>query len=130
MLLGAARRKLIGSPVLDLFLDESGSFASFDGVEKFASQVAGFLAPAGSFSEADAQRLLERAFQAAGLKLPDVVHGTELYREASDKERTSYRKMIQALVRELRNKGLQPVRIVNAEDIRYPDRLDSQVNIP
>jgi hypothetical protein len=130
MLLETTRRKLTASSVVDLFLDESGSFAPLRGIEEFASQVAGFLAPAGSFAESDAEGVLERAFRTTGTKLPDVVHGTELFRGLPAKERrANYCKVIEELVRELRDKGLQPVRAVNEEDIRYFHRLDSQVNI-
>jgi hypothetical protein len=130
MLLETTRRSLTGSSVVDLFLDESGSFAPLRGIEKFASQVAGFLAPAGSFTENDAEGVLERAFRATGTKLPAVVHGTELFRDLpAEGRRANYCKIIEELVRELRDKGLQPVRVVNEEDIRYFHRLDSQVNI-
>jgi hypothetical protein len=130
MLLETTRRGLTGSSVVDLFLDESGSFAPLRGIEHFASQVAGFFAPAGSFMENDAKGVLERAFRATDAKLPGVVHGTELFRDLPPEERRAkYRKVIEELVRELRDKGLQPVRAVNEEDIRYPHRLDSQVNI-
>jgi hypothetical protein len=123
---------LSGSSNVELFLDESGSFPSFRGTAPFASQIAGFLASANSFSEKDARNLLERVFQTAGVSLPDVVHGTELVRGwsgSAEKRRAKYSRVIEALVSELRSQKLQPVRLVNAEDIRYPDRLVSQVDI-
>lgn len=142
MSLHAVSRRIAKSSTVELFLDESGSFPSLEDIDpakraRFPSQVAGFLAPAGGFDELAASAVLKLAFHAASEDLPDVVHGTELIRGlgawshiTSSRERSvKYNKVIGALAHELRRIGLQPVRLVNSEDIRYPDRVESQVNI-
>lgn len=126
---------------VDLFLDESGSFPSLYDPEpeegrSFPSQVAGFLAPAASFGEAAAQSLLERIFSIVDHPLPEVVHGTEFVRDDGPwghlplpARLKRYGDLISALVHELKQFSLQPVRLVNRERIHYAERIDSQLNI-
>lgn len=135
-------RQLTEASDVDLFLDESGCFPSLDDPEpsdssSFPSQVAGFLAPGGCFDETAAHSLLEKIFVAVDEDLPEIVHGTELIQgvgawshiEPRTELNLRYNDLIVALVRELKRSGLQPVRLVNRERIRYAERIESQVSI-
>jgi hypothetical protein len=123
-------------PTHDLYLDESGSFGTPQGPgeRNFASQIAGFLVAHDSFSEGDAEDLLQQAFAAEGEALPDEVHATNIIK--GDKEwqrgvswqeqKALYARLAARVLSALEARGLQPVRLVNRERVELRDRRDTQ----
>jgi hypothetical protein len=114
-----------------LFLDESGDFKETDpdpkvrSAQGFPSQLAGLLAPADALTEADALKVLQAVHAAAGLPLRDEVHGSELAVTAGAR----YDDLILALLREVRARGWQPIRLVNREKVSFGDRAATYTNL-
>ena len=100
----------------ELFLDESGDFTEgLSGRErKFASQIAGMIAPAGKVTGATAEAVLSEAFRATGETLPQVVHATEM------KKGSKFDPLVQALTRAIAtHQHWQPVRLENREGLGF-----------
>jgi hypothetical protein len=126
----------------DLFLDESGDFDdpkfSESNVPRIIQpQIAGFIAPRGAFTEEAADTVLSSVFAAVRQPRPQVVHGTELSRgkgawkhlKSWPERKDAYRALVIALLAEMKARGLQPVRLINAEGVHYRDRIETQVTM-
>ena len=113
--------------VFDLYIDESGNFQETAKARKFqgfASQLVGILTPQGQLTAAKAESILEIGYQNAGYsQLGKEVHGTKLTPGAG------YDRLITTLTEKNKEKGWQPVRLVNKEDIDYGDRVNNYVNM-
>lgn len=113
--------------VFDLYIDESGSFQETAKARKaqgFASQLVGILTPQGQLTAAKAESILEIGYRNAGYsQLGKEVHGTNL------NPGEEYDRLIITLIEKISEKGWQPVRLVNKEDINYGDRVNNYVNM-
>jgi hypothetical protein len=104
----------------ELFLDESGTHQEGDPTaagQRFASQIAGILSPAGELDEASARALLD------AIGAPISSHGTAL-RPGPDFDRT-----IAALAEQIGRRRWQPVRITNRERAVFGDRVSNYTNV-
>lgn len=113
-----------------LYFDESGHFCetSLDSPErsdqKWPSQLMGLVVPLEGNLDRDADAVLRAAHNAAGLKLPPVVH-------ASDDPDRNYGKgkefdlLISALLKECPRRQWQPVRCSNAEQVSFGKPRDN-----
>lgn len=122
----ATRPHPIGSPAkpaaYDLWFDESGQFTEtstrpweHQKPQSFPSQLAGILVPRGALTSSVAETMLAEAHRAARLPFGDEVHGMQI-----DQDR--YVSLVHNLLEQIRARGWQPVRLVNAEGVRYGDR--------
>ncbi len=100
----------------DLYLDESGTFTegSRERAPAFPSQVAGLLAPAGTFVAKAAEELLRETYDAIGEPLPNLVHAKDCGRG----ER--FDALVGALCAALgRRPSLRAVRLENREGLGF-----------
>ena len=113
--------------VFDLYIDESGNFQETEKARQdqgFASQLVGILAPSGQVTAAKAEGILATCYKNAGYsQLGKEVHGTNLA------QGPGYDLAIKTLAEKVREKGWQPVRLVNQEGINYGDRETNYVNM-
>jgi hypothetical protein len=118
---------------LDLFLDESGTFTetstdpseqatSLKETRRFPSQLAGLLVPRGQLTPGKAREILNQALRAGGLPPQQQVHAKHF-------PRACYDAVARAAVERIRQRGWQPVRLVNQEQVRYGDRATTYTNL-
>jgi hypothetical protein len=115
----------------DLFLDESGTFTetSTDPAEqaalrdrrRFPSQLAGLLVPRGELTPGKAREVLNDGLRAAQMA-PQPVHTRDL-------PRASYDAIVRRALERISQRGWQPVRLVNREQVRYGDRVATYTNL-
>lgn len=120
----------------DVFIDESGLFtetsvAPADRIaehgrgKKFASQLAGIIAPQGRFSLQEAKSRLQPAFEEINQTAHDVFHSTDLKKQG----RGLFDRFLTAACESLRQTRAQAFRIVNQERVSFGDRKANYVNI-
>lgn len=115
---------------LELYFDESGRFTETDPEagdrQRFASQLAGLLAPAGAMTEAACEELVRDANDAAGSPLSEgftEFHATEI------RDNQAYRRLVGEVLSALERKGWQPVRLANHEGVHFGDRIGTYTNM-
>jgi len=116
-----------------LYIDESGDFmsSSADPAEqssarsqKGTSQLVGVLVPQGKALTKDkANAILSKAHASAGLNYQDKFHGNEIESDLILQKITS------SILDSLKAGGIQPVRLVNKEEVSYGARVEIYVNL-
>ncbi len=117
----------------DLFIDESGTFmetstereerARVSPGSRAPSQIVGVLAPRGVLTPKLGRNLLTAAFAQAGLPDTGQVHGMDIPRG------DAYERLVGGALIGLTRRGLQPVRLVNREQVSYGDRVANYTNL-
>ncbi len=118
----------------ELFLDESGKFLEGstepEDIEEaladknpFASQIVGVLAPARQLDEKTATEVLKASYEPVKKEaLPELLHAKDLRNEELNP-------IVRRLVRQLKSRGWQPVRLVNKEGLTYGGWIQNYTGI-
>ncbi|MCK5945522.1 MAG: hypothetical protein KAI24_26265 [Planctomycetes bacterium] len=116
----------------EVFLDESGQFmeTSHDRRERqrsnqrFPSQLAGILAPAGAVNRDSASRVLGEALGAAGIEFQGTSHAVDDLRKGE-----TFDIVISKLADCLSHRRWRPVRLVNTEGVSFGNREENYTNL-
>lgn len=119
----------------DIFLDESGLFLesstnvqereahAHDDGRKFPSQIAGILCREGVITSGNANSMLKAACNAGGIPYEARFHANEHCNDVG------FSSFVDSFCESLGAKGVQPVRLVNAEEVSFGDRVATYCNI-
>ncbi|QDV11472.1 hypothetical protein CA51_13360 [Rosistilla oblonga] len=119
----------------DIFLDESGLFLETStnvkergrhensGDRKFPSQIAGVVCPAGTITSGNAGSILKSACAAGAIEYTPRFHANQ------HSGSPGFPRLVHSLCQSLLSKKIQPVRLVNAEEVSFGDRVATYCNI-